>query len=90
MLTTPIERSKLIKAVEYRTKEDKRWDSDTWVSLMTKEKMLAEFHGWSGPVRNILNLIERPDLWALLDDLPAATNYRKGKIQYICLAIPHT
>lgn len=80
VLTTPIEQGKVINVVGYRTKEDRRWDGDTWVSPATKEEMLEKFQGWGEPVKNILSLIEQPNIWALFDHLPAATYHRKGKI----------
>lgn len=46
----------------------------------TTEELLADFAGWSEPVKKILGLVERPDIWALFDHLPAATYHRKGKI----------
>lgn len=80
VLTTLIEQGKVVNVVGYRTKEDRRWNDGTWVRPTTKEEMLAEFDGWSEPVKNILGMIEKPDIWALFDHLPAATYHRKGKI----------
>lgn len=77
---TPIEQGKVVNIVAYFTKEDGRWNHEAWVRPATKEEMLASFPGWSEPVRSILRLIEKPDLWALFDHLPAATYYRKGKL----------
>lgn len=77
---TPIEQGKVVNVVVYLTREDGRWNHDAWVRPATKEEMLASFHGWSEPVKNILSLIEKPILWALFDHLPAATYHRKGKI----------
>lgn len=77
---TPIEQGKVVNIVVYFTKEDGRWDEEAWVRPATKEEMLASFRGWSEPVKSILSLIEKPDLWALFDHLPAATYYRKGKL----------
>lgn len=77
---TPIEQGKVVNIVVYFTKEDGRWNDEAWVRPATKEEMLASFRGWSEPVKSILSLIEKPDLWALFDHLPAATYYRKGKL----------
>lgn len=77
---TPIEQGKVVNIVAYFTKEDGRWNHEAWMRPATKEEMLASFRGWSEPVRSILSLIEKPDLWALFDHLPAATYYRKGKL----------
>ena len=80
VLMTPIEQGKIINVVGYHTKEDGRWNEDTWMRPATREEMLADFHGWSEPVINILSLIKKPTLWALFDHLPAATYHWKGKI----------
>jgi salicylate hydroxylase len=80
VLTTPIEHGKVVNVVAYRTKEDRRWNDSTWIKPTTKEEMLAKFDGWSDPVKNILGLIEKPDIWALFDHPPAASYHRKGKI----------
>lgn len=77
---TPIEQGKVVNIVVYFTKEEGRWDEEAWVRPATKEEMLASFRGWSEPVKSILNLIEKPDLWALFDHLPAATYFREGKL----------
>lgn len=77
---TPIEQGKVVNIVVYFTKEDGRWNDEAWVRPATKEEMLASFRGWSEPVKRILSLIEKPDLWALFDHPPAATYYRKGKL----------
>lgn len=42
--------------------------------------MLADFGGWSEPVKDILRLIDTPVIWALFDHLPLATYHRGGKI----------
>lgn len=80
VLTTLIEQGKVVNVVGYRTKGDKRWNDSAWVKPTTKEEMLAEFDGWSKPIKSILGLIEKVDMWALFDHLPAATYHRKGKI----------
>lgn len=77
---TPIEQGKIVNVVVYLTKEDGKWNHDEWVRPATKEEMLASFQGWSEPVKNILSLVEKPNLWALFNHLPAATYHRKGKI----------
>lgn len=77
---TPIEQGKIVNVVLYFTKDDGRWSHEEWVRPATREEMLASFHGWSEPVKGILSLIEKPNLWALFDHLPAATYHRKGKL----------
>lgn len=70
----------MVNVVGYRSKKDRTWNDSRWVKPTTKEEMLAEFDGWSGPVKNILGLIEKVDMWALFDHLPAVSYHRKGKI----------
>ena len=93
VLTTLIEQGKTVNVVATHTKEDGKWNEDRWVRPSTKEQLLADFDGWIEPVKNILSLVETPDIWALFNHLPAPTHHRKGKI---CLlgdaahaSIPH-
>ena len=80
VLTTLIEHGKVVNVVGYHTKEDGKWDDQAWVKPSSKEDMLASFDGWSEPVRKIIELVEKPDVWALFDHLPASTYHRQGKI----------
>ena len=80
ILTTLIEHGKTVNIVAYTTKDDRTWNDDAWVKPTSKEEMLAKFTDFSKPVRNILNLIEKLDMWALFDHPPARTYHRKGKI----------
>lgn len=75
-----IEQGKVVNVVGYHTKKDGTWDDSMWIKPATNEEMLATFDGWSEPVKNIIGLIEKPDIWALFDHLPAPTYHRKGKI----------
>ena len=77
---TPIEQGRVVNVVGYLTKEDGRWTDVAWVKPTTKEEMLAKFGGWSEPVKHILSLVEKPEMWALFDHPPATTYHRKGKI----------
>ena len=56
------------------------WDDDAWIKPGTKEEMLAKFDDFSEPVRKVLDLIEKLNMWALFDHPPAKTFHRKGKI----------
>lgn len=46
---------------------------------MEKGPMEADFEHWGCSVRNILSLMEKPDVWALFDHPPART-YWKGRM----------
>lgn len=80
MLTTLIEHGKVVNVVGYHTKDDGEWDDRAWVKPSDKDDMLASFDGWSEQVRKIISLVEKPDVWALFDHLPAPTYHRHGKI----------
>lgn len=81
VLTTVIEHGKTVNVVGYHTKADGKWDEGApWVQPSAKEDMLASFNGWSEAVRKVIDLVEKPDVWALFDHLPAATYHRHGKI----------
>lgn len=80
VLTTLIEQGKTLNVVAYTTKRDGHWTDDAWVKPATKEEMLENFAGWSRPVMDILNLIEKLDTWALFDHRPARTYHCEGKI----------
>ncbi len=80
ILTTAIEQGKVINIVGYHTKKDGRWDDSAWVKPTTKQEMLATYSSFSEPVKDILGLIEKADVWALFDHLPVETYHRGGKI----------
>lgn len=80
VLTTLIEHSKTVNVVAYTTQEDGIWPHGEWVKPGTRDEMLAQFEGWSEPVLKILGLLEKLNMWALFDHLPARTFHRKGKI----------
>lgn len=63
--------------VAFRTRDD--WTSEDWVVPAKKEDMLADFDGWSEQARNIIRLVQKPDIWALFDHPPSHT-YHKGRV----------
>ena len=80
VLTTLIEHGKTVNVVAYTTQEDGIWPHNEWVKAGTREEMLAHFKGWSEPVLKILGLLEKLNMWALFDHLPAKTFHRKGRV----------
>ena len=80
VLTTLIEHGKTVNVVGYHSKEDGRWTDEKWIKPSTRDEMLASFDGWSAPVRQIISLVDKPDVWALFDHLPASTYFRGGQI----------
>ena len=80
VLTTLIEHGKTVNVVAYTTQEDGIWPHSEWVKQGTRDEMLSHFEGWSEPVLKVLGLLEKLNMWALFDHLPAKTFHRKGKI----------
>ncbi|KAF7506076.1 hypothetical protein GJ744_012227 [Endocarpon pusillum] len=78
-LTFPIEKGQTMNAVAFQSKPDGKWEDERWVLPIQEGTMEADFEHWGGSVRNILNLVEKPDVWALFDH-PLARTYRKGRI----------
>lgn len=79
VLTFPIEKGKTMNVVAFRSKSDGKWEDKQWVLPMKKKDMEADFEHWGDSVRNILSLMEKPDVWALFDHPPART-YWEGRV----------
>ncbi|QSZ29222.1 hypothetical protein DSL72_003734 [Monilinia vaccinii-corymbosi] len=79
VLTFPIEKGATMNVVAFRTQKGGQWDNETWVVPTKKSDMFEDFEGWGKDVKNILSLMEKPEVWALFDSLPAPTYY-KGRI----------
>lgn len=75
ILTFPIEQGTILNLVAFvsdRTApEDQRvWNSGPWVVPVTKDQMKADFAGWDKDVLDYLDLIEKPERWALHELVP--------------------
>ena len=70
VLTMPVELGAVMNVVAFHSAEDGKWDDDRWVLPMRKEDMNRDFADWGTHVKNILSLMEQPDLWALFDHGP--------------------
>ncbi|KAI1100936.1 mannitol 1-phosphate dehydrogenase [Jackrogersella minutella] len=81
LLTYPIEKGKTMNVVGFSSCET--WTDPHWVVHTTKEKMLEDFGTWGPMVTDIVEAMEKRDIWALFNDLPAPTYY--GKSPRICL-----
>ena len=79
VLTVPIEKGAIMNVVAIRTKSDGKWEDDKWVIPTKKEDLESDFKDFGEQVKKILSLMEKPDIWALFDDLPAPTYY-KGRL----------
>ena len=65
VLTMPVELGAIMNVVAFHTAADGKWDDSRWVLPMRKEDMNRDFADWGNDVKNILGLMEQPDLWAL-------------------------
>jgi salicylate hydroxylase len=79
MLTFPIERGKTMNVVAFKTSKTGKWEDQRWVVPMKREEMEKDFEDWGQDVKSVLSLMEKTDLWALFDHLPAETYY-KGRV----------
>ncbi|KAL8797860.1 MAG: hypothetical protein Q9195_000212 [Heterodermia aff. obscurata] len=76
VITMPIEHGATMNVVAFRTKADGKWADERWVLPTEKADMRAEFQDFGPSVRDILSLMQTPDLWALFDYPPAETYFR--------------
>lgn len=79
VLTFPIERGKTMNVVAFRTKAERKWEDSRWVVPVERKKMEEDFENWGDNVKEILSLMEKPDVWALFD-YPPADRYYRGRI----------
>ena len=70
VLTMPVELGAIMNVVAFHTAADGKWDDREWVLPMRKEDMNRDFADWGDDVKNILGLMEQPNLWALFDHGP--------------------
>ncbi|TKA68848.1 hypothetical protein B0A55_07310 [Friedmanniomyces simplex] len=76
ILTFPIEHGRTMNVVAFSTKEDGKWEDSEWVKPLDREAMYRDFDGWVPAARKILSLMQKPDMWALFNHLPAPTYYK--------------
>jgi salicylate hydroxylase len=50
-----------------------------WIQPVSSETMLKDFAHWGSPMKALLSNIQRPQRWAMYDQLPAPT-YVKGRV----------
>ncbi|KAF9878658.1 mannitol 1-phosphate dehydrogenase [Colletotrichum karsti] len=77
ILTFSVAKGKMMNVVAFRSRDD--WDSEDWVVPVKKEDMLADFEGWSEQARKIIQMMQKPDVWALFDHPPSHTYY-EGRV----------
>lgn len=61
--------------------EHQAWESDKWIMPASYDELDRLFTGWGKKARDLIELIDTPSLavWAMRDDLPAAT-YTVGHV----------
>jgi salicylate hydroxylase len=77
MLTFPVRGGKIMNVVAFSSA--KEWEDKEWVVHAERDKMYLDYEGWGGNVRKILHLMQKPDIWALFNHLPAKS-YCGGRI----------
>lgn len=77
MLTFPVQKGKTMNVVAFSSQE--KWEDDQWVVHADRQKMYKDFESWGKPVQKILEMMQKPDIWALFNHLPAKT-YTKGRL----------
>jgi len=83
VLTFPIEQGHTLNIVafvsDHSAPADARTWSGPWVVPTTKDAMKKDFEGWDTDVLEYLDLIEKPERWALHELVPLTT-WTKGRI----------
>lgn len=84
VLTFPIQKGEVMNVVAVKPKPDGVWTDEQWVLPMTddRRKIESDFQDWGSTVKNIVSLLEHPDVWALFDDPPARTYFRNRTCLY--------
>ena len=56
-----------------------KWEDPQWVKPMDKASMRADFADWIDVVTEIVDMMQKPDIWALFE-MPPAPTYTKDRI----------
>ncbi|EMC99630.1 hypothetical protein BAUCODRAFT_343349 [Baudoinia panamericana UAMH 10762] len=76
ILTFPIEQGKTMNVVAFGTKEDGKWEDPEWVKPLDRAQMEKDYEGWVEATRQILSLMQKPDMWALFNHPPTPTYFK--------------
>ncbi|KAL8797087.1 MAG: hypothetical protein Q9182_007257 [Xanthomendoza sp. 2 TL-2023] len=71
VLTYPINAGETMNVVAFVTKEDGVWEESDWVLPDKRDELLAAFADWQPQVQNILQMMDKPAIWALFEHAPA-------------------
>ncbi|EFQ34823.1 mannitol 1-phosphate dehydrogenase [Colletotrichum graminicola] len=74
MLTFSVAKGKMMNVVAFRSAEE--WKSDKWVMGVKREDMVNDFKGWGDKSQKIIQMVQKPDVWALFDHPPSPTYYQ--------------
>ncbi|GKT87587.1 mannitol 1-phosphate dehydrogenase [Colletotrichum tofieldiae] len=74
ILTFSIAKGKIMNVVAFRSADE--WKSNDWVVSVKKEDMLKDFEGWGEKSQKIIQMMQKPDVWALFDHPPSPTYYQ--------------
>ena len=78
LLMFPINDGKSLNIVAFKDAAGAPWTQRQWVVPSSREALLDDFKDWDEKSTKILELIDKPDKWALFEHLPAST-YTKGR-----------
>ncbi|KAK2028573.1 mannitol 1-phosphate dehydrogenase [Colletotrichum zoysiae] len=74
ILTFSVAKGKNMNVVAFRSAEE--WKSDEWVMAVKREDMMKDFEGWGDKSQKIIQMLRKPDVWALFDHPPSPTYYQ--------------
>ncbi|KAK2008417.1 mannitol 1-phosphate dehydrogenase [Colletotrichum eremochloae] len=74
ILTFSVAKGKIMNVVAFHSAE--KWESDEWVMSVKKEDMVKDFEGWGDKSQKIIQMLQKPDVWALFDHPPSPTYYQ--------------
>ncbi|OLN95260.1 Salicylate hydroxylase 4 [Colletotrichum chlorophyti] len=77
LLTFPVAKGETMNVVAFRSTDE--WKSKDWVMPVEEEDMMADFESWSQETRSILQMMQKPNVWALFDHPPSHT-YHQGRV----------
>jgi salicylate hydroxylase len=55
------------------------WEDENWVKPTSSKRILEDFRGWGGPLKQLLSKVKDTSQWALFD-APDAKTYCNGRI----------
>ncbi|OHF00743.1 mannitol 1-phosphate dehydrogenase [Colletotrichum orchidophilum] len=73
ILTFSVAKGKFMNVVAITSADE--WKSDKWVVSVKKEDMIRDFETWGEKSRQIIQLMQNPDVWALFEHPPSPTYY---------------